>query len=470
MDELEKALAELNIEKETFDKIVSDEGTRKKITECLLHCMKNVPVLRQTAALLLKYITLRRDADDTKWITVKGTHIPLDDEGNLTGRVAEKIKDTSKKVRNHVTEASAPLSDDDFEKEGFHKSAEGHWEKTAGIGKTLTDRVKKAAQNHGPEGQYTSVARESRKCFTEMPIGTKVKMKYGTFTKTGDNEFKEENGRTSNLNMMVNSVYPNDEASYPEFIDSDKNAAAAKQPTKEPAAVAKPAKEYSGKTDFKHGSVSKEAAQKRFAECAKNAEKAGKELTSEDFEGMLSSVKDYNFGDECKKILAAQADPDKPTHASWLFSAKNDAERKAYEKKGEQIERMIELSDKMTKPAYRGIGLNSSLMSEEDLKNVLGKLKPGADISFGHLSSWTGNRGTASSYASSATDMDLEDGENYSILYELKKPKSLASMSSIMPEGECLAPKKAKFRVASVKHKYDEDLREHSYVVEVEEV
>ncbi len=458
MDELDRSLAELNIEKETFDKIVSDEGTRKKITECLLHCMKNVPALRQTAALLLKYITLRQDADDTKWITVKGTHIPLDEEGNMTGRVAEKIKETSKKVKDHVTEAGAPSSDDDFEKEGFHKNAEGHWEKNAN-GKSLTDRVKSSGGSSS----------EARKCFKEMPIGSKVKMKYGTFTKTGDNEFKEENGRTSNLNMMVNSVYPHDEASYPKFIDSDNNAAAAKQPTKEPAVAAKPSKEYSGKTDFKHGSVSKEAAQKRFTECAKNAAKAGQTLTSEEFEGMLGSVKDYNDGVECKMILAAQADPDRQTHASKIFGFKDEEERKTYEKKAEQVERMIALSDKMTEPAYRGIGLNSSLVSEEDLQGVLSKLKPGADISFGHLSSWSRNRWTAADYAGSAADMDLEDGENYAIVYELKRPKSLAAMTSIMPEGECLAPKAAKFKVASVKHSYDDELREHSYIVEVEE-
>ena len=185
---------------------------------------------------------------------------------------------------------------------------------------------------------------------------------------------------------------------------------------------------------------------------------------------MLGAVKDYNFGSECTMILAAQADPDRPTHASALFGFKDDAEREEYVKKGEQIERMIALSDKMTEPAYRGIGLNSSMVSEEDLQSVLDKLKPGADISFGHLLSWSKNRGTASSYAGSATDMELEEGENYAIVYRLRKPKSLAAMTSIMPEGECLAPKAAKFKVASVKHSYDEDLREHSYIVDVEEV
>lgn len=392
----------------------------------------------------------RKDAadKDVEWITVNGTPVPLDDEGNMTGKVADKIKSTAKKVKDHITEASAPSMEDDMEKQGFKKNAEGRWEKTTGRD-ALTDRVKLASGSSA----------EARKCFAEMPIGTSVKMKYGTFTKTGEDVFIDQKGRKNNTNAMVNSINPADYSTYPVFSESDDVSSSAATETR-----------YSGKTDFKHGSVSKEAAQKRFSECAKNAEKLGQTLTSEEFEGMLGSVKDYNFGPECTMILAAQADPDRPTHASKIFDFKDKEERKTYEKKAEQIERMIALSDKMTEPAYRGIGLNSSMVSEEDLRSILDKLKPGADISFGHLSSWSRNRGTASSYAGSATDMELEEGENYAIVYRLRKPKSLAAMTSIMPEGECLAPKAAKFKVLSVKHSYDEDLAEHSYLVDVEEV
>lgn len=39
---------------------------------------------------------LRQDAkEEAKWITINGTHVPLDEEGNVTGPVGEKIKDSS---------------------------------------------------------------------------------------------------------------------------------------------------------------------------------------------------------------------------------------------------------------------------------------------------------------------------------------------------------------------------------------
>ena len=45
---------------------------------------------------ILYLIDLAR-ADDIDWVTIKGTHVPLDDDGNITGEVAEKIKSTAKK-------------------------------------------------------------------------------------------------------------------------------------------------------------------------------------------------------------------------------------------------------------------------------------------------------------------------------------------------------------------------------------
>lgn len=36
------------------------------------------------------------DSSEYDWVTIKGTHVPLDDEGNMTGEVAKKIKATSK--------------------------------------------------------------------------------------------------------------------------------------------------------------------------------------------------------------------------------------------------------------------------------------------------------------------------------------------------------------------------------------
>ena len=76
----------------------------------------------------LKARGLRKDADG-EWITIKGTHVKIGDDGEITGRVADKIKATSKRYRDRITEAGAPTSDDDFKREGYHKNAEGRWEK-----------------------------------------------------------------------------------------------------------------------------------------------------------------------------------------------------------------------------------------------------------------------------------------------------------------------------------------------------
>lgn len=54
--------------------------------------------LREFRARRRDRMKLRKDAkDDLEWITVNGTHIPLDEEGKMTGPVAGKIEKTSSK-------------------------------------------------------------------------------------------------------------------------------------------------------------------------------------------------------------------------------------------------------------------------------------------------------------------------------------------------------------------------------------
>ena len=126
---------QLGIDRDTFLEIISDEANKEQIYDALVHCLENVPELSDTASELLQLMaeTGREDEDPSEeldWITIKGTHIPLDDGGNITGKVAEKIKETSKKVSDHFTESSATSSDKDFEREGYRKNVEGHWEKS----------------------------------------------------------------------------------------------------------------------------------------------------------------------------------------------------------------------------------------------------------------------------------------------------------------------------------------------------
>lgn len=137
MNSIQEALNELNIDKEEFDRIISDEGSRRKIVECLLHCFENIEELRSVSSVLLQYISsIRLDGcpgpanfdDETEWITVNGTHVPLDEEGNPTGKIAEKIKESSEhasgskssvkntippKIENPVRPKKADFSNDE---------------------------------------------------------------------------------------------------------------------------------------------------------------------------------------------------------------------------------------------------------------------------------------------------------------------------------------------------------------------
>ena len=71
----------------------------------------------------------RMDAkgEDLEWITVNGAHIPIDDEGDLKGKVGNVVENHVKKAKAHLIEAGASTSDDDFKREGFHKNEEGNW-------------------------------------------------------------------------------------------------------------------------------------------------------------------------------------------------------------------------------------------------------------------------------------------------------------------------------------------------------
>ena len=100
----------------------------------------------------------------------------------------------------------------------------------------------------------------------------------------------------------------------------------------------------------------------------------------------------------------------------------------------------------------------------------MSKLKVGETIEMGHISSWSTNRGTAKSYAYGAADQELEEGDNYAIVYTVKSNRSAVSLNGINPEGECLTPKDAKYKVSKVKKTYNENLNCYNYDVELEEI
>ena len=75
--------------------------------------------------------------DDENWKTIKGTHVMIDDDGSLGGTIGKKIEETSRRAKNRITESGAPTSDDDFKREGYHKNAEGRWEKNESLQKNV---------------------------------------------------------------------------------------------------------------------------------------------------------------------------------------------------------------------------------------------------------------------------------------------------------------------------------------------
>lgn len=354
------------------------------------------------------------------------------------------------------------------------------------------------------------------------------------YEKTGENEWSQPmpNGkmRTTTTNGIVNSVYPHDKTSCPKFEipDAEKVAEAMVKngdldPSETSVKVSKTASfgevktgnvvktedgdmwqktsdgtyeslstgevvaaadlqtgkiealEYHDEHGFlkDHPLTTEAEMNERFNELAKNQFlKEGKAtMTAADVEDMVDSVNQYANGDICRNILRCQApELEQYKQYSELFQdvfGKGDDE---YRRLGDSIERFIDLSDKVQHPVYRGMSFKDGLTSESEINAVLDKLKPGEDISFGHIASWSSNEGTAKSYSYGALEIDWAEGKSYSVVYSLDSPRSVVSLRGINPEGECLSPKAAKFRVKSVKNWYDEDDDCEYYQVKVEEV
>lgn len=88
----------------------------------------------------------------------------------------------------------------------------------------------------------------------------------------------------------------------------------------------------------------------------------------------------------------------------------------------------------------------------------------------GHISSWTSEYGVAREFANGALDFESDEGELYSVVICVPHPKTAVSTGGILPTRECLSPKSAKYRVASVKKTYDDDYCQYKYEVDLEEV
>lgn len=355
----------------------------------------------------------RKDAadKDVQWITVNGTPVPLDDEGNMTGKIADKIKSTSKKVKDHVTEAGAPSSDDDMKRQGYEKNPEGHWQKAKRGGKSVT-------VHDAPNGAIFTDA--------DMEI----------WQKDGD-EF---------VNMETGEV-----ASADDLSDWEPNPF-----------------ESNGDLSSPYGSpIKKEDLDQMLWRMAqKELEEEGQiTVTADDLDRMVSATRHYGSGADCQGMLYSQ-DPDSYPEIPSMFS-KEELDDLAKEAKS--VDEFISRSPKVQHPVYRGMTFNS-VADPDNLKKTLDSLKIGGEISYGHIASWSTNEGTARSYSYGSVDYFQDEGENYSVVYTLMRPKSVASLRAINPEGECLSPSTARFRIVDVMEDYDEDVECHTFSVYLEEI
>ena len=233
------------------------------------------------------------------------------------------------------------------------------------------------------------------------------------------------------------------------------------------------APEYTGKIDF-GGAIplTQDEAQGKYERLLRNQyEQEGKAtLTSEECEGMFESLTLRGNGDDSARMCAVQ-DPDSYKE---LFSLMSDKEKEEYKKHAENVERYISLSNSDAFELFRGMSFNDSVPGQkESIERVLSELKVGNEISARHTESWSTQEAVAKDFSYGAADLELEDGENYAIVYRVNfsgigaEGNKFAETSGFNPSGEYLGSKDNKFVVTDVSYDYDKRFRAHRYSVEL---
>lgn len=391
-----------------------------------------------------------------------------DDEGEMYGKLVNSVGKAVNGDGLPVAEDGGPGSGNHGH-EGVPGQVGGSAPSAGAFNKSIADSYK--------TGNYTDVGIAVRKCLKEAPLGAKIKVGSTTYTKVGDEKYEYEwapgKTTTSPENYVVNltdKFHPENAPKFEEIKSEDIAEAKAETGELDPkeTSVEVPIGEYTGKTDFPEGSVSREVMSKKKEELTRNLRDSGEDgkMDDQEVERLVGAVKHYNLGGQCQEILSAQD----PETYDFLRSTMS-ADRKAWAaEQAEAIERFIALSDKIDAPVYRGMAFNDAYdESGGKAMEFVNSLREGGTIEFGHISSWASSRGTAVSYSSSALDAEFEDGTNYSILMTVRKPKTTVSLGGINPENECLSPKAAKYKVSKVKKTYDEDDACYYYDVELEE-
>lgn len=390
------------------------------------------------------------DAEEGNWVTINGTHVLIDENG--VAQSGGMLKGQQFKHAKPQKSSSKPAS-------------------SSSKAKSYNGEISKAYEVK----DYAAVNKTIRKCITDAPIGAKFTSNGKNYTKIGDDKFEysfeslPNSKYTSNTNGVVNDADPFHVANALEFEEFGAESIGEKN---EPNTIAKSENAevtpYAGKTDFPGASVPREAISKKKIELTKNLEKKDSHatITDNDMENFTSALTDYLQSETCQRILSAQDEKTYSTLRGWM----SEDEKTWAKKQCDRIEQFINLSDKVGEPLFRGMSFNSAYDKSGNGKKFIDSLTEGNTISMGHIASWTSERGLARSFANGALDFEADEGELYSVIMCVSRPKTAASTGGILPTRECLSPKDAKYRVVSVKKEYDDNNCQYLYDVDLEEV
>ena len=393
------------------------------------------------------------DAEDGNWVTINGTHVLIDENG-VAQSGGKLVGESLKSAQSQKNSAAATAS------------SKAH---------AYNSKISKSYK----EGDYTKVLHTVRECVDEAPIGSKFESNGRVYIKTGDGQFEYTfKGMSARKYSAVTNTVVNDaDPFHPENALKFEDFAVETTKKSPDATIDEPKAEnskkteitpYAGKTDFPGASVPREAISKKKIELTKNLEKKDSHatITDNDMENFTSALTDYLQSETCQRILSAQDEKTYSTLRGWM----SEDEKTWAKKQCDRIEQFINLSDKVDEPLFRGMSFNSAYDTSGNGKKFIDSLTEGNTISMGHIASWTSERGLARSFANGALDFEADEGELYSVIMCVSRPKTAASTGGILPTRECLSPKDAKYRVVSVKKEYDDNNCQYLYDVDLEEV
>mgnify|MGYP000791135319 CR=1 FL=1 len=436
----------------------------KILMDCLETCIFYTdPAEGVTDEKLNAHLEKAMNADEDDWVTINGTHILINENGvaqnggKLKGKQFEHAK--TQKNGSKFASSSSPSK-----------------------AKSYNGEISKAYELK----DYSAVNKTIRKCITDAPIGAKFTSNGKNYTKIGDDKFEysfeslPNSKYTSNTNGVVNGADPFHVANALEFEEVGAENIGEKEEfgsesigeKNVPDTTAKPENAevapYAGRTEFPAASVPRDAISKKKKEISRNLKKRDSKgtITDKDMENFTSALTDYMQSETCQKILSAQDEKTYSELRGWM----SDSEKALAKEQCNRIERFIDLSDKVDVPLFRGMSFNSAYDKSGNGKKFIESLTEGNTISMGHISSWTSEYGIAREFANNALNFEVDEGELYSVMICVPHPKTAVSTGGILPTRECLSPKNAKYRVKSVKKKYNDDDCQYEYEVDLEEV